>query len=88
MSTDPSAAKMIASRRGAGRVRLVEVRELWIQGRVARGELTIVKVKGKHNVAGGLTKHVEMHETDEHVKVCEVARRSGRHKCCPYLGDV
>ena len=37
-NTDSSAAKSIASRRGAGRVRHVEVRELWVQDRVAKGE--------------------------------------------------
>ena len=31
VNTDSSAAKSISSRRGAGRVRHVEVRELWVQ---------------------------------------------------------
>ncbi len=59
MNTDSLAARSISSRRGAGRVRHVEVRELWVQERVRRGELSINKVRGEDNVADGLTKHVE-----------------------------
>ncbi len=35
VNTDSSAARSIASRRGAGRVRRAEVRELWVQDLVA-----------------------------------------------------
>ncbi len=37
VNTDSSAAGSISSRRGAGRVRHMEVRELWVQERVRRG---------------------------------------------------
>ncbi len=53
--TDSSAARSMSSRRGAGRVRHGEVRELWVQERVRRGELSINKVRGKDNVADGLS---------------------------------
>ncbi len=56
---DSSAARSISSRRGAGRVRHVKVRQLWAQERVRRGELSIIKAHGEENVADGLTKHVE-----------------------------
>ncbi len=59
VKTDSSVAK-----RGAGRVRHTEVRELTIQERVAKGELKVVKVRGEGNVAHGLTKHVERHKTE------------------------
>ena len=39
-----SAAESTTARRGAGRVRHIEVRELWSQDRVIKGELRIVKV--------------------------------------------
>ncbi len=48
----------IVSRRGAGRVRHVEIQELLVQDRVAKGEFSVVKVKGDENAADGLTKHV------------------------------
>ncbi len=41
------------SSKGAGRVRRVEVRELWVQDRVVKGELSIAEAKGEHIVAGG-----------------------------------
>ena len=47
VNTDSSAAKSITARRGAGRARHIEVRELWVQDRVAKGKLKIVKVKGE-----------------------------------------
>ncbi len=65
INTDSSAAKSIASRRGAGRVRLLEVRELWIQDRVANGELSIVKLKGEITAADISTKHAESNKRDE-----------------------
>ncbi len=88
VNTDSSAAKSSASRRGVGCVRHIELRELWVQGRVAQGELVIVKVKWEHNVADGLTKHVERHKMDEFLTACGMVRRSGRHELCPYLGDA
>ncbi len=76
VNTVSSAAKSAASRRGAGQVRHIEVQVLWIQGRAAKSELTIAKVRGISNVAGALTKHVERHNMDERMKVCGVVRRS------------
>ncbi len=56
VNTDLSAAQSIATRRGAGRVRHIEVWELWVQDRAAKGELTIIKVKVQNNKADVLTK--------------------------------
>ena len=39
MFTDSSAAKGISSRRGLGKVRRIEVNELWLQDQVARGKV-------------------------------------------------
>ena len=88
VSTDSRAAKSIASRRGAGRVRHIEVRELWVQDRVAKGELTIVKVKSEHNVADGLTKHVDKIKMDEYLRRCGFMRKAWRHELCPRLSEA
>ena len=56
--TDASAAKGIASRRGLGKVRHIEVNQLWIQERVASGDIEVIKVDGSSNLADALTKHV------------------------------
>ncbi len=65
----------------------MDVRELWVQARVAMGELTLVKVTGEHNVADVLAKHVERSKMDEHMRSCRFLRRSGRHELCPQLGE-
>ena len=44
VSTDASAAKGIASRRGLGKIRHIEVHQLWVQDKVASGEVEVRKV--------------------------------------------
>ena len=46
VNTDASAAKGIASRRGLGKVRHIEVHQLWVQDKVASGEVEVRKVDG------------------------------------------
>ena len=53
---DSAAAKSIASRKGVGRVRHLEVRHLWLQELVRYGKLVIEKVPGQQNPADILTK--------------------------------
>ena len=88
VNTDSSSARSISSRRGAGRVRHVEVRELWVQESVRRGELPIIKVRGAGNVADCLTKHVERSKMEMRMEMRCFVRREGRHELCPYLEDV
>ena len=52
---DAEAARAIASRQGIGKVRHLEVRYLWLQDKVRRGEIKLVKVWGKENPADVLT---------------------------------
>ena len=87
INTDSSTGKSIASRRGAGKVRHLDTRELWIQERVARGDIWIQKVRGEDNVADGLTKHVDRQKMDQYMKECGFVRRSGRHELSPALGE-
>ena len=55
--TDSSAAKGIASRRGLGKVRHVELSELWLQDQVAKGRIQVHKIGGDENFADSFTKH-------------------------------
>ena len=68
VNNDSSAAKRITARKGAGRVRHIEARELWVQDRVAPGKLKIVKAKAVDNVADGLTKHVDKQKMEQYMK--------------------
>ena len=88
VNTDSSAAKSIASRRVAGRARHIEAPEVWVQDRIAKGELTIMKVKGKRNVADGLTKHVDRNKMDEYLRRCGFMRKAWRHELCPRLSEA
>ena len=56
--TDSSAAKGFATRRGLGRQRHVSTRFLWLQDRVSKGELKVVKVGTADQLADFLTKLV------------------------------
>jgi hypothetical protein len=54
--TDSKAGKAMASRRGLGKTRHVEVRYLWLQQAVKKKRLTLGKIWGKANPADHLTK--------------------------------
>ena len=56
--TDFSSAKSLASRRGAGRLRHIEVRWLWLQDEVAKGRVKLGKIDGERNPADILTKYL------------------------------
>ena len=87
INTDSSTGKSVASRRGAGKIRHLDTRDLWIQERVARGDILIEKVRGEDNVADGLTKHVEKWKMDQFMSECGFEKRSGRHELSPALGE-
>ena len=52
---DASAAVGIACRRGLGKVRHIELDQLWLQDQVARGRVRVFKVPGEKNLADSLT---------------------------------
>ena len=55
---DASAALSIAKRQGAGKMRHINVKSLWLQAKEVQNVLKYSKVKGEENPADGLTKHV------------------------------
>ena len=65
LETDASAAKSYASRRGAGRIRHIEVKWLWLQKAVAEGRFRLAKVAGTENPADVLTKYKTLAEARE-----------------------
>ncbi len=66
INTDSVVAMSICFRWGAGKVRHLDVRELWIQERVSRGDLSIRKVHAPDNLADALTKNVPRGVLDKH----------------------
>ena len=56
LGTDSSAAKSFVHRRGLGKMRHLQVRDLWLQKEVREGNIEVVKVPGVHNPADLMTK--------------------------------
>ena len=87
VSTDASIAKGIASRRGLGKVRHIEVNQLWVQDKVANGEIEIRKVDGKVNIADALTKHVSSEDIRVHMHHTDQSYVHGRHGVMPRIAE-
>ena len=85
VSTDASAAKGIASRRGLGKIRHIEVHQLWVQDKVASGEIEVRKVDGKANLADMLTKHVGSEDLRVHMFHIAQSYVEGRHDIMPHV---
>ena len=51
LQTDASAAKSFTSQRGLGRMRHIEVKDLWLQEAICRSRLKVVKIKVAENPA-------------------------------------
>ena len=83
IKSDASAAIGIASRRGLGKIRHLEVSQVWLQQRVANEELKIDKVKEADNIADALTKHVGVEDMEMHMEGVGLEHRSGRHRLMP-----
>ena len=76
--TDAAAAIGIARRRGLGKVRHLAVSDLWIQDKVATGEIEIKKVKGTDNPADILTKNVDGNLLAVHKRRLGLTQEEGR----------
>ena len=62
LGTDSSAAKSFVCRRGLGKMRHLEIRDLWLQAEVEQGRLEVHKVKGDQNAADLMTKVLSLGE--------------------------
>ena len=65
---DASAAFSIAKRHGAGKMRHINVKTLWLQEKEIRKVLSYSKIKGEDNPADGLTKHVRQELAAKYAK--------------------
>ena len=83
LKTDASAALGIANRGGMGKVRHVEVSQLWMQQKVRNKEIKVVKVKGEENLADALTKYVGKEVLDHHREGTGLEIRGDRHELMP-----
>jgi hypothetical protein len=84
---DASAALGVAARRGAGKIRHLDVRILWVQEKGIRERMSFEKVLGADNTADGLIKYVAKENLEKMVKALVMYWRSGRASIAPKAGS-
>ena len=87
IKSDASAAIGISGRVGIGKVRHIEVTQLWVQEKFASKEIAIHKVGTDENLADALTKAVDAQEIDKHVFGIYAQVFCDRHPLRPSLDD-
>ena len=85
--TDSSAAKGISSRRGLGKVRHIELNELWLQEQVARGRVAVRKIRGEDNFSDSLTKHSNHERIRQTMNGAHQKIVPGRHDIMPAVAQ-
>ena len=91
LGTDSSAAKSFVCRRGLGKMRHIEIRDLWLQKEAREGRLKMVKVRGNENPADLMTKILSVEEIRErlwYMNLKMVTRNQGAVSRNRGYGDV
>ena len=83
LKSDASAACGIARRKGLGKVRHIEVCQLWLQDLVTSGKVLLFKIPGESNLSDILTKHVSREGIVKHMTGTNLSFQSGRHPDAP-----
>ena len=83
LKTDASAALVIAHRLGIGKIRHIEVNQLWLQEKVYKGEIIVEKIKTDENLADALTKPLNNEDIIKHVQGMGYDLRIDRHRLAP-----
>ena len=81
--TDAEAAKGIASRTGLGKTRHIAVHFLWVQEKVRNGDLSLQKVRGEHNPADLMTKHLNREKMLNFMNTFSLGFEEGRSQSTP-----
>ena len=76
--SDSSAAMGVIDRKGAGKMRHVDIGILWIQQRKEEDGINFRKVGGTANPADGLTKYLPPKDVNKHLEMVSGEVREGR----------
>lgn len=79
---DSSAALGVADRKGAGKLRHINVGMLWIQEKKNEGSVTFEKVMGTNNPADMMTKYLSAEAISKYSQDLQLQFREGRAKLC------
>lgn len=72
--TDSNATKGVCNRKGVGKVKHLDLKELWVQDSVAKGEFTVVKEPTQSNWADLMTKSLSGPRVSELVHMMPLRR--------------
>ena len=81
--SDATAAIGIAKRKGLGKIRHLDVTDLWIQDKIRSKQIRLLKVLGAENVADVFTKYVDRSTLEKALKNMNVLKVEGRPACAP-----
>ena len=79
--SDATAAIGIARRKGLGKIRHLDVTDLWIQDKIRSKQIKLLKVLGTENVADVFTKHVDRATLEKLLANMRVFKVAGRPAC-------
>ena len=65
---DSSESKGILQRRGAGKMKHLSVKQLWMQEKVDKGEIDVVKIDRSKNISDLMTHHWTRSEGEVHMR--------------------
>ena len=68
LATDSSAAKSVVCKRGLGKMRHLEIIDLWLQQKVLEGNVVVSKILGSENPADLMTKYLSSSEITDRCK--------------------
>ena len=88
IATDAPTGKSLASRRGLGKVRHIEVAELWVQEAAKKERIEITKMNGTFDIADLFTKHVDRATQEKMVEALGGEHMEGRHEIAPEVNTV
>ena len=80
LGTDSNAAKSFASRRGSGKMRHLEIRDLWLQKEVRDGKVEVSKIRGDKNPADLMTKFLKLKEVADRLRWMNIRMEQAEYK--------
>ena len=87
MKTDASAAVGILSRQGVGRIKHLQIRQLWIQERLKNEERKMIKIPRNINMSDLMTHHWNERDGLSHMSNLKVIRRGHCKSSAPEGGS-
>ena len=81
--SDATAAIGIARRKGLGKIRHLDVTDLWIQDKIRSKVIQLAKVLGTENMADVLTKYVDKSSLEAAMGRMHMVKTSGRSAMAP-----